>query len=272
MHGRSEFGQPGTVPLQPVPHDDHVGPGVEGLRGSFRRPDAAADDEGQVDLPPYAGDHFRRDGLLRSAARVHVDEAHTELLAGQGGGGGDGGLIGGNGRRVAHVGDRRGLAAVDEQVARGHRFELHAFEAAGDLDVAADEQIGVAAGEEAEQENGVGVSVQLVGGAGEEDDGDAGAGLQQAEVELGLGGVDEAAAPEKEVDVAGGGVVGQQFQVVLPGLVRVDENGQQFAAGCTGLGQGGIYHIQDRGSWRGGMIAGAKVRYLGRGPDRGGAG
>lgn len=235
MHRRCHFFDQSGVFFDGITDHDDVGPGFYVDGGQFWGADAAADDEGDAERTAHRFDDMRWDGHLCAATGVHVHEAQAEHFPGHGGAYGDVVFVGGNGAGVAHVQHGSRGTAVHEHVPGGHDFEGTELEVRCCDDVVADEQIRVAATDEREEKNGVGLIAELERAAGEEYHGNVAAFFdgQQALVE----GVvdDEAAADEEIVHFGFHGEVEYPVHVAEAHLVGVYQHHEFLLAVGLGL-------------------------------------
>ena len=136
----------------------------------------------------------------------------------------------GDRHRLAHVAHRGGLAAIHQHVAGGDGLEPQGLDGGGGGDVVADEQLGVAAADQAEEEHRIGVAAELRRAAREQHHRARAPALHQVHAAVERGRGEQAAAHEEQIGLGHAGVLHGAFQhgLVLP-EVGVDEHGQELA-------------------------------------------
>src|ERR1041385_6196477 len=202
--------------------DDDVGAGLDGLLRRLGRAQAAADDDGDLHRALDRLDHGRGDGRRRAGAGLEVDEAHAEVLRGEGVA--DGGVEVVAADEVGLPDAANGAAGLHDEVAHRDGLDPQAVDDGGALDLLADEEVAAAAVEEAHEPDGVGVGRDLRGSAGEQDDRQARLALDELDRA-----VEDArplrrqAAHHDGVAAGVGGRLGHEARLLGVLLVRVDE-------------------------------------------------
>lgn len=235
VYPRRNFLDEGGVFLNGVAYYNYIGAGAAVAVGFFGVGNAAADDEGRLYMACHFFYHAFGNRPTGATACIHVYQLHAQHFAGHRRAHGYFVFVGRYGGCVADVRNRGGSATVYNHVAGGHNLQAALLYQRGAYHMLTNEQLGVAAANEAQVQQGIGIAAYLAGAARKQDDGDFAASLYVLHAAIEMVADNQAAAQKKVVYSS---VFTQADELVQLGsihLIGVNKYGKALFAGLLAL-------------------------------------